>query len=323
MAKAAFRSVESSIRSVRELNSTQGFTHFLRIPLATAQSTPQLLKYLEQVATDPITKDLPREAWRVLDEIHFNIAPVSLPKPSHVEAAVQLLQGMDLGSMLPQPAADIRDSANGITNSFSTSSDMSGKGGSSRQLTAPLVALQGLASSRHPNYPARARSIHFSIAEPQPFIEAFASRICFAFKDQSFVLFGGPPKPICASIMSTSVLGRDRIDERVDLKLRRRRYQTRTAAFDATDFHAKYKNFPWTTYFPLERLCLSQIGLKDVWREERLVRTAYRDTITIFFPGATADKSNAEHPQDVYTKARKSIRGRLPITPLVIPSTPP
>lgn len=30
------------------------------------------------------------------------------------------------------------------------------------------------------------------------------------------------------------------------------------------NFHAMYKDFPWTTYFPMERVYLTQIGLTDV-----------------------------------------------------------
>lgn len=143
----------------------------------------------------------------------------------------------------------------------------------------------------------------FSIAEPQPFIAAFASQIFYAFEDHSFGLHAGPPyRNPCANIMSTSRLPSDRVYERSDLQFRGI-HKAVIATFDATDFHAKYKDFPWTTYFPLERICLSPIGLKDIWTEERLVRTAFRDTVTVFFSGATADKSHAEHPNDVYTKA--------------------
>ncbi|KAI4226284.1 MAG: hypothetical protein L6R36_003275, partial [Xanthoria steineri] len=68
-----------------------GITHFLRIPFATAKSTPQLLRSVERVAQDPIASALPRLAWRNPDELHFAAGLLSLKTPSCVRTATRLL----------------------------------------------------------------------------------------------------------------------------------------------------------------------------------------------------------------------------------------
>lgn len=92
--------------------------------------------------------------------------------------------------------------------------------------------------------------------------------------------------------------------------------------FDASDLHPKYENFPWTGEFPSEKLCISEIGLKDVWRDGKFLRTGYRDIACVPLPGATLENMSPEHLDEEYLPAAKARRKNLPLTPLVIPSTP-
>ena len=68
-----------------------GITHILRIPFATAKSTPQLLRSIERVAQDPIASALPRLAWNSPDEVHLVTKSLSLKTPSCIKAATRLL----------------------------------------------------------------------------------------------------------------------------------------------------------------------------------------------------------------------------------------
>lgn len=72
-------------------------THFLRIPFATAKSTPQLRQSIDHVARDPITAALPRAAWPAPDELHYALGPLSLLKPERKERAERLLPKLGHG----------------------------------------------------------------------------------------------------------------------------------------------------------------------------------------------------------------------------------
>ncbi len=63
-------------------------THFLRIPYATAESTPQIVNAVERLAQDPITAALPRQAWLQPGRFHLGFSSLSLGTPDRVKAAI-------------------------------------------------------------------------------------------------------------------------------------------------------------------------------------------------------------------------------------------
>ena len=94
-----------------------------------------------------------------------------------------------------------------------------------------------------------------------------------------------------------------------------------SARFDASDLHPKYEDFQWTIAFPLEKLCLTEIGLKDILRNGKVVKArTYRDIASVFLPGVTESAVARQHPDWVYVKAAKEKGGQWP---LLIPSRPP
>ena len=88
---------------------------------------------------------------------------------------------------------------------------------------------------------------------------------------------------------------------------------------------SKYKDFEWTTEFPLERLCISELGLKAFRKDGELVRTGYRDIASVPFPGVPArvvDELAMRRSNEEHEKAYKTKKQSLPTCPLLIPSTP-
>ena len=69
-------------------------THFIRIPIATAKSTPQIRRSTEHVAQDPIASALPRFAWLGPNEMKYSLGLLSLETRSHVESAIELLNSI-------------------------------------------------------------------------------------------------------------------------------------------------------------------------------------------------------------------------------------
>lgn len=94
--------------------------------------------------------------------------------------------------------------------------------------------------------------------------------------------------------------------------------------FDASDLHPKYENFPWTGDFPLDKLCISELGPKDIWRDGKVVRTGYRDIACVPLPGVAAVESEtSERSDEEYSPAVFMLPENQPETPSLIRSTPP
>ncbi len=109
-------------------------------------------------------------------------------------------------------------------------------------------------------------------------------------------------------------------NERPELK---RKGICRQPSFDvASHLLPKYKNLQMTDGFPLEKLCIAELGLKDVWTRGDFVREDYRDIACIPLPGVPPDTVSVCHPDEKYTKAARSVTRDYPITPLYIPSMP-
>ncbi|KAL8868692.1 MAG: hypothetical protein Q9198_008090 [Flavoplaca austrocitrina] len=92
--------------------------------------------------------------------------------------------------------------------------------------------------------------------------------------------------------------------------------------FDASYLLPKYEDLRWTEEFSLEKLCISKLGIQDLYRKGTLIGEVYRDVACIPLPGVSAAEVWAGRPDDRYEKAGKTMKSKAPITPLVIPSMP-
>ncbi|KAL8838698.1 MAG: hypothetical protein Q9176_004938 [Flavoplaca citrina] len=92
--------------------------------------------------------------------------------------------------------------------------------------------------------------------------------------------------------------------------------------FDASHLLPKYEDFRWTEEFSLEKLCISKLGIQDLYRKGTLIEEVYRDIACVPLPGVSVADVCAGRPDDRYEKAGKTMKSKAPITPLVIPSMP-
>lgn len=300
-------------KGVPPRKAKHGLTHFLRVPFATSISTPLLQKSILEIARDPIAAALPQIAWNNPSQVHFTITALSLKKPDRVNAAAQLLQGLDMNQIADQKNRSMQPATQDTT-IRDQETLASGQ--------APAVALQGLQDpQRTVHYPHATRELRCYVKEYGPFLAHFRSLVCLEFEKAEFVPVA-PMKPssiVACTLMDIRYLRT--IVWRSDPAVRgkERRLQPN---FDASDLHLKYENFPWTTYFPLEKLCISEIGLKDFLQEGKVVGTGYRDIACVPLPGAPAIPSVGGRI-DGYTRAAITMQKNSPVTPLLIPSTPP
>lgn len=297
-----------------------GLSHFLRVPFATSISTTQLHQSIQQIARDPIAAALPQIAWNNPGRVHCVIAVLSLKTTDRVNAAVQLLQDLDLTQISDHVA--IPSPKNHFMHSAAQDTTIRDEGTvTSKQ--APVVALQGLQdpqlTARHPH---ATRGLRCYVKESRPFLARFRSLLAVEFDKAGFLPFAPlqqQSSPVTCTLMETKYLRTKAWRRKVELGGKEYRLQP---DFDALDLHLKYEKFPWTTDFPLEKLCISEFGLKDFLKEGKVVETGYRDIASVPLPGAPASLSVGRHI-DGYSKAAITKKKNSPVTPLLIPSTPP
>jgi len=77
-------------------------THFLCIPLATSKSRSQLSSARQRLMRDPVTSNIPTEAFVWPDTQKLVLGELSLPSDSTIATAKSLLRSLDHDSMLDE-----------------------------------------------------------------------------------------------------------------------------------------------------------------------------------------------------------------------------
>lgn len=75
-------------------------THFLCIPMATSKSRSQLYTARQRLMRDPVTRNIPTEAFVWPDTQKLTLGALSLTSDDKIQAARSLLQCLDLNTML-------------------------------------------------------------------------------------------------------------------------------------------------------------------------------------------------------------------------------
>lgn len=188
----------------------------------------------------------------------------------------------------------------------------------------PRVSLYGLdENAARPASSKGTLRLACGIREPYPFLTNFHSLVNTTFQSNgpmpSFRRSGGQ---LSVRIMDLRYSKTDIAHEKITL---RGKGYVVSPKFDASDLYQKYKDFSWTTEFPLERLCISEPGIKDFRKNGKLVRTGYRDIASVPLPGVSEDTVAdiaAKQSMEQSEKAYKTHSRNFPVCPLVIPSTP-
>lgn len=89
-------------------------THFIRIPLSTIVSRPQISKAYRQIMDDPVAARIPREAFRDPKRLYISIGELNLPTPSSINAAIRYLHNLDLNTMLREALQHSKAKTSGL-----------------------------------------------------------------------------------------------------------------------------------------------------------------------------------------------------------------
>ncbi|KAL9022991.1 MAG: hypothetical protein Q9180_008447, partial [Flavoplaca navasiana] len=178
----------------------------------------------------------------------------------------------------------------------------------------PSVSLYGLDEEvAQPTSSKGTGYLACGIRESHPFLQNFRT-----FVDTAFYSNGLMPIPLRGDkspyvrILNLNYCRTEIAKEKITL---RGKGYVLSPKFDASDLYQKYKDFAWTTEFPLEMLCISELGLKDFWKDGKVVRTSYRDIACVPLPGVsehTVAEIAAQQSTEDYAKAEKSYKQNQP-----------
>ncbi|KAL8684213.1 MAG: hypothetical protein Q9224_006515 [Gallowayella concinna] len=188
----------------------------------------------------------------------------------------------------------------------------------------PVIALHGIHEhTARLNDPFGTKVLECNIVESVPFLSTFRSLVLEHFLTTDLVPVVTSHKWLLGNIMTTRYLSTDIPPQKPTL--RGRGFQ-RQPNFDAHDLFQKYQHFEWTGQFGLERLCISELGLKDFSKDGQVVRTGYRDIASVLLPGVSSGlvaELLKERSNEEYSRAYKKFHKNRPRCPLLIPSTLP
>jgi len=242
------------------------------------------------------------------------VGVLSLSKPGRLDRAIRLLRELNMERIARAIAATSDPDV--VTKSVRQSTEIV------KPAQAPIISLQGLGlGPSDERFLRNAKELSCHIRENRPFLEQFKLIVSKIFQDAELIQVSSPiTRRLILKLMNTAYLRTDIPNEKPTLKGRNAFLEP---SFDASDLISKYRDFTWTTDFPLERLCISELGLKDFVRNGEVVRMGSRDIASVALPGSMSGGAPDEVPNDTYKKAAKTIKKTHPVCPLVIPSSPP
>ena len=258
-------------RFVNRRDLTSGNTHLLCVPLATTVSRPQLQLSLGALAKDPCAADIPKEAFKWLDNIFLTFGALRLPTSAAVDSAVGLIQ----------KAVDHQSS-------FFNHKE-------SRQMPEePLkVSMQGFCDGKFWSRPVKKAALIYlfaSIIEPSGRLLRLRHDLYNDLKKAG--LWENeeyhqelPEYLLGATIVDASRCKSNKLNDRLSSRIDVNRDRIRR--FDATEIRRHYGDYTWTRGFPLERLSIHELGLQHVVRDGILVNQSHREVASIPFSGYT------------------------------------
>lgn len=235
-----------------DLKKVLEMTHFVRIPLVTPASLPQILESYSRIQRDTISAVIPRGAFTHPANLHLTIGSLSLPTPSHVEAALEVLRSA-------------------ITRQVD------------RPFTVHLVGIRTSLVTHKPRDLTRTMRLYSRIEDPTNCLQRFCQGVRSTLQDEGLLKqlpWETNELPPQTRLMDTRRLARDST-------MAKSKYYPRPG-FDATGIHRKYKDCVLMKDVRLQELHISELGRKKVLYEDVMV-DGYRNIATLSLPGTAGD----------------------------------
>ena len=268
-------------------------THLLRIPFPASDARLELEKSLAEFRTDDQIKALPSFAHIPISRMDIKVGLLSLRDPERFQAARELLRTFDYAS------------------------SVSGAG------ATPLsVTLSGLSSGGNTEQREFTQRLYAPILGT-PWLDRLREDLVTAFRNQKFTDREITCRGFYGSTFDQVSLMNLRFfrTENLNLKPSVWKYgKTVRPKIDAKNIYAKYANKVWVDHLPLDRICLSLTGLKEMVKQNKVIGAGYEDILRMPLSGTPGTILEPEDPEITYVKSMAKIRARRVVMPPVTSS---
>lgn len=261
----------------------KGITHFARLPLSTVISRPQLGKVYEHVCSDPVAVSVPRQSFLPPSRLHINLGNLSLGNPERVDAAIKYIHSLDMETILKEITAG-----------------MSHKSSDQTFLPRPpdlRVNIRGF-KIKGSNLSLDNRiDLWAPVIDNRGILTPFCNAIRRSLARVEFLTANLEDRSAADQILEPSVniistrwlsSNADNINPTLVAAGVKRKMRPR---FDATELYPKYRELTWASDVQLEKLSICRLGLRDIYKEGRLVGQGYKEIASVQLPGAPSVSS--------------------------------
>lgn len=273
-------------------------THFLCIPLATSKSRSQLNGARQRLMRDPVTSNIPTEAFVWPDTQKLTLGELSLQSDSEVSKAKSLLRSLNLDDMLGRlRSGNERRQGSGTLD----------KPGDPHKVQPISVSIKGFDRSKHDS--AR---LNAAIIDTESILSSFFLTIQTRFLEAGLMKLT-PGRTLNGNRrLRMVVIDTGRIfitTPRKNQPLLKATPKSTTLYMtlrpDVTELCTKYQDFAWASDIQLEKLSICEMGLHNFKRGPLIVGQGNREIACVALPGAAQPDLSAVMDSVTYTHVEK------------------
>ena len=258
-----------------------GTTHFLRIPLSTIISRPQIYKSYKQAMNNPVASGIPKEAFLPHSQLHINLGQLDLDSDERYNAAIRHLQNRNLEELY-QGILKRRQEKN------------SGFDTLEHKHRGILADFRGIANYSNHTKLDDCMILWAPVIDHANVLSTFCYIITLSFWHAGLLRLNPDqldrlksPREPYTNLIATRYMDSNEVNYNPEL-VSEGNYRTMRLRFNATGLWREYFDFPWARNFQLEKLSICEMGLKNIYNKGKLVGAGYKEVANVPLPGASS-----------------------------------
>ena len=287
----------SRISRVTHINDVN-ITHVLRIPFPPSNALLQLDKSLAQLRQDELLKAVPSYAHIPVSRMDIGVGVFDLRDPERLRVARETMGAFDFASSV---------------------------GGA--KATPLSVTLSGLSSGGSEDGKRPLTSRFLATIREAPWLDRLCDDLVAAFRNQgvnykAMTDFPGGRSSLKVALVDIGFFRTQTLRKwRGKGKYRGQSSRIVRPKFEAGDIYARYANKVWVDNLPLDRICFSNTGLKDMIKNNEVVGTGWETILSRPLSGTPGMTLEPEDPEIKYVKSAERASASRVIMPLIVSSS--
>lgn len=246
---------------------------------------------------DPVTSNVPNEAFSWPDELRVRVGPLSLTTNHEIEAANSLLKRVDLGQILRNIRRDNRKQR--IQDPEQVPGD--------RPVTISLIGLKDQENTH------RAFDLKAHVVDPECVLRELITAVRRIFVDAKFLKpqrdrfdrlekVDIADRPLLVSILKTNYLRSKEVNHTLTALAPERKVIYKQLGIDVARIYSKYKEHVWASSFDLEKRSILELGLHEFMRGPLQVGRGNREIVSVPLPGVSPTHLKPEFQDITYKR---------------------